>query len=234
MTAPAWHPARLAHVGDARQLVVVTGDAKDSTRGLLRAFEIGADHEWHERFPAMAARNGRGGWAVASRRIQGDGTSPQGTFPITTAFGLRPDPGTKLPYQHAAGNDFWVGDQRDAATYNMFQPSVGATWAGRTWRLGHAERLADYPIQYEYAAVVDFNRPASATVTFDETRHQYVTSHPADVRRGCAIFLHVNGAGATAGCVSLGRADLLTILRWLDPSLRPRIVMAPLADIAWA
>ena len=228
----AWHPSRLAHVRDARQLVVVTGDAKGSWHGTLRAFELGTDHTWRERFPAMAARNGWGGWAVASRRMQGDGTSPQGTFGITTAFGLRPDPGTKLPYRHVDDNDRWVGDQRDAKTYNLLQHSTSP--AGRTWRLGHAERLGDYPIQYEHAAVIDFNRPAAATVSLAAARHQYVTSRPADVRRGSAIFLHVNGAGATAGCISLGRADLLTILRWLDPSLRPRIVMAPLAEIAGA
>lgn len=232
MTTPAWHPARLAHVGDARQLVVVTGDAKDSSHGTLRAFELGADDTWREQFPAMAARNGWGGWAAASRRLQGDGTSPQGTFTLTTAFGLCPDPGTKLPYRQVDDNDRWVGDQRDAKTYNLFQHPVSP--AGRTWRLGHAERLGDYPIQYEHATVIDFNRPAPATVTFDEIRHQYVTSRPTDVRRGCAIFLHVNGAGATAGCISLGRADLLAILRWLDPSLRPRIVMAPLAEISRA
>jgi L,D-peptidoglycan transpeptidase YkuD (ErfK/YbiS/YcfS/YnhG family) len=54
------------------------------------------------------------------------------------------------------------------------------------------------------------------------------------VRLGSAIFLHANGAGSTAGCVSLRRADLLTVLRWLDPRFRPRIVMAPIGDIGRA
>jgi len=82
--------------------------------------------------------------------------------------------------------------------------------------------------------VIDFNRPTASTVTFDTAHHQYVTSRPADVRRGSAIFLHVNGRGSTAGCISLSRADMLTILRWLDPARRPRIVMAPLAEIGRA
>ena len=37
----AWHPSRLAHVRDARQLVVVIGDAKGSWHSTLRAFELG-------------------------------------------------------------------------------------------------------------------------------------------------------------------------------------------------
>jgi L,D-peptidoglycan transpeptidase YkuD (ErfK/YbiS/YcfS/YnhG family) len=226
-----WHPLRLAHVGDARQVLVVTGNGARSTRATLRAFQLGLDGLWREALPAMPARNGRSGWQPAARRVEGDGSTPQGTFRISTAFGLLPDPGTKLPYRHADGDAHWAGDQRDPPTYNLLQPSAPAV---RTWRLAHAERLADYPVQYAYAAVIDFNRPAAPTVTFDRRRHGYVTSQPADVRRGSAIFLHVNGRGATAGCVSLRHADLLKVLRWLDPADRPRIVLAPLAEISLA
>jgi hypothetical protein len=56
----------------------------------------------------------------------------------------------------------------------------------------------------------------------------------AFVGRGSAIFLHVNGAGSTAGCVSVTRPHLIGILRWLNPAARPRIVLAPLADIGRA
>ena len=50
---------------------------------------------------------------------------------------------------------------------------------------------------------------------------------------GSAIFLHrhqYDSAGrtvATSGCVSLSEAELLSVLRWLDPSLHPRILMGP-------
>jgi L,D-peptidoglycan transpeptidase YkuD (ErfK/YbiS/YcfS/YnhG family) len=46
--------------------------------------------------------------------------------------------------------------------------------------------------------------------------------------RGSAVFLHVMVPGhSTAGCVSLAEADLLRVLRWLDPAASPRIVLAP-------
>jgi len=39
--------------------------------------------------------------------------------------------------------------------------------------------------------------------------------------------LHVNGSGATAGCVSISRQRMLRVLRWLDPDLDPVIVIGP-------
>jgi L,D-peptidoglycan transpeptidase YkuD (ErfK/YbiS/YcfS/YnhG family) len=209
---PPYDPRRLTHVGDARQLIV-------------------ADGQWVAKFPAMAARVGYAGWAQASARVQGTGTTPWGTFGITDAFGLKANPGTKLPYRLADADDYWVGDNKDAKTYNMVQPSPAAK---RTWRTGESEKLSGYPTQYEYAAVIDFNRPAPASITWNATLGENVTSKPANVKLGSAIFLHINGAGDTAGCVSLARADLLSVLTWLDPAQKPRIVMAPLTFIGRA
>jgi hypothetical protein len=48
---------------------------------------------------------------------------------------------------------------------------------------------------------------------------------------GSAIFLHVSTGGATAGCVSLPASQLLAVLRWLDPSQQPRIVMGTAAGV---
>jgi L,D-peptidoglycan transpeptidase YkuD (ErfK/YbiS/YcfS/YnhG family) len=229
---PAYHPTKLAHVSDARQLIVVTGNSRTSSYATAYTYQLGADGKtWAAKFPAMPARNGYAGWVWASKRVQDTGTTPMGTFRISATFGLKPDPGTKMQYKLADSNDYWVGDNKDAKTYNMFQPSASAK---RTWRTCEAERLAAYPTQYEYAAIINFNRPAAASVTWDATHGQYVTSKPADTRIGSAIFLHVNGAGSTAGCVSLRRADLLKVLKWLDPAQRPRIVMATKADIGKA
>jgi len=228
---PVYHPTRLAHVGDARQLVVVTGTSKTSTYATLRTYRKNADGTWSEQFAAMPARNGYGGWVEAAKRVQDTGTTPQGTFRITTAFGLRANPGTKLPYQLADSGDYWVGDQQDPRTYNLFQPSASAK---RTWRTAEAEKLADHPTQYEHVAVIDFNRPKPASVVWHFYYDEYVTTGAVNVKLGSAIFLHVNGAGSTAGCVSVARADLISVLSWLDPRMKPRIVMAPEAEIGTA
>lgn len=55
---------------------------------------------------------------------------------------------------------------------------------------------------------------------------------PADIRKGGGMFLHVNGPGSTAGCVSLTYADMKVVLRWLDPTTTPRVVMGPTSAIS--
>lgn len=225
-TDPAYFPTRLTHLGDARQAIVVTGRSSGSSYATLRAYGRGDDGRWRGIFPAMAARNGYGGWVWAARRVQDTGTTPIGTFRITEAYGLAADPGARLPYRRLDRNDYWAGDRNDPPTYNVFQPVAGP---GRTWRTSQAERMADYPRQYAYLAVIDFNRPASTS--WNAVRHQYEAKVPAVAGRGSAIFLHASGKGSTAGCVSVGSAGMISLLRWLDPAQHPRIVMAPLADI---
>jgi L,D-peptidoglycan transpeptidase YkuD (ErfK/YbiS/YcfS/YnhG family) len=43
--------------------------------------------------------------------------------------------------------------------------------------------------------------------------------------RGAGIFLHVNGRGATAGCVSVPADAMRRILRWAEPGRRPHIAI---------
>jgi L,D-peptidoglycan transpeptidase YkuD (ErfK/YbiS/YcfS/YnhG family) len=230
-TLPPYHPTRLAHVGDAQQLIVVTGVSLTSTYASVHTYQKKADGSWTQNLPAMPARIGYGGWVTGSKRRQDTGTTPAGTYTLTDAFGLLANPGAKLPYRHADSNDYWVGDNRDAQTYNLVQPSASAH---RTWRTSEAERLAAYPTQYQYAVVIDYNRPNPSHVTWNEALGEHVAAWPANVKLGSAIFLHVSGAGSTAGCVSIPKANLVSVLKWLDPAQHPRIVMAPLSQIGKA
>jgi len=43
--------------------------------------------------------------------------------------------------------------------------------------------------------------------------------------RGSGIFLHAQTGGPTNGCVSIRRADLVRVLRWLAPGAEPRIAI---------
>lgn len=195
--ASAALPDGLAHVADARQLVVVSGRSWSSSHATLRAYQRGTDGRWRQVLTTMSARTGYGGWAWASRRVRDTGQTPAGTFTISQAFGVRADPGTRLPYRKVDRNDHWTGDSRDAKTYNLFQPSASPT---RTWRTSRSERLAAYPTQYAHAAVINFNTPGG--VRWDARRGQYVAGRPADIRRGSAIFLHAAGSGASPGRAS--------------------------------
>ena len=94
------------------------------------------------------------------------------------------------------------------------------------WRTSWAERLAHWGAgAYRYGVVLDYNLPAG--VRWDQATRQWVASDPADTRKGGAIFLHVNGKGATAGCVSVSLDHMARVLRWLDADAEPRIVIGP-------
>ena len=224
---PAYHPSRLSHVGDAGQVVVVTSKGWGSTYAVLRAYRQDSSGHWQLRFGPWTARVGWNGMARAAERRQNSGTTPAGTFRMLSAFGSATDPGTGLKYRRFDNNDWWVYDPRDPQTYNVLQPFRSGRAA---WRRGWAEHLADWAgRQYRYGVVLDYNLPSG--VHWSSRLRQNVATETADTRRGGGIFLHVNGSGATAGCVSVARDRMRTLLRWLDTSRRPRIVIGPTGAI---
>lgn len=225
-TDPAWSPTRLTHVGPARQMLVAVGDGAGSSWATLYSYDKGPDGVWRQRFAPMRARTGWNGWRWSAARVQNDGTSPAGTFTLTTAFGLQANPGTRLGYRRSDGDDVWSGDPADPRTYNLYQTSVSPR---RTWRstAATAERIADYPVQYAYSVVINAYRPPDSSIYWDTARGQYETTAPVPVGHGFSIYLHVNGAGNTAGCVSVTSANLVALMRWLDPAKAPRIAMGP-------
>jgi len=221
--APAYHPSRLRHLGTSRQVVVVTSPSWASSTATLRAYRKNEHGHWQLRFGPWRARVGYNGMSLAQHRVQDDGTTPAGTFRLLWGFGSLADPGTELDYTRFDRNDWWPIDPRDPATYNVFQRSRSRL---AHWRTSKAERLANWgDDEYRYGVVLDFNLPDG--VRWSSRVRQHVATEPADTSRGGAIFLHVNGAGATAGCVSVSLDRMRKLLLWLDPDGRPRIVIGP-------
>lgn len=207
-------PERLRDIGDARQVVVVTAPNWSDPHATVEIWQ-----KYTGGWSRKMLTTGRLGWTGfqwASQRKQGDGSTPAGTFMLTRSFGLREDPGTRMPYRRAWSNDYWAYDKNCPATFNTWQKYSSS----RCWRTSWAKKLASHKQEYEFATVIDFNIPTP-------TRR-------ANTRVGGGIFLHIHGDGATAGCVSLKRADMLRVLRWLDPAMKPRIVMAPRSVITRA
>lgn len=167
------------------------------------------DGRWVKRFRAADGRIGYGGLVRPRKRVQGSGRTPLGTFRLPWAFGMhrRHDNWDRSYYRKVRKGDYWVLDN-ESKHYNRYRHRSDG---GFRWWLdaGHpdaSERLKDYPRQYEYSVVTSFNRR--------QVRH-----------RGGAIFLHVNGDGATAGCVSAPRWFLRKLMFRLDPDKRPLIAI---------
>jgi L,D-peptidoglycan transpeptidase YkuD (ErfK/YbiS/YcfS/YnhG family) len=222
---PRYHPSRLAHVGTAGQVIVVTAPSWGSTHATLRAYERDGDGGWRAVIGATPARLGWSGLAPAAERRQGTGKTPAGTFGIPRAFGRLADPGTALPYTRFDRNDAWTYNPRRPATYNIFQ-TVDTPW--RTYA-GYVERLWTYGAQYRYVAVLDYNLPDGPIRRGPDGVRR--TATPADTRAGGGIFLHVTNGKVTAGCIAIPQGAMREVLAWLDPDRKPVIVVGPASVI---
>ncbi len=187
-----------------RQVIVVTAPRWRSTTGTVLLYQRSGSG-W-KRIAMWGARLGYGGLVVGTKRVQGTGTTPAGAYLITQAFGRQADPGTLLPYTKVGRNHWWVEDRR-SAYYNQMRLGTQGGFALKTTGYNASERLWYMGAQYDYAAVVDFNRP-----------------NPV-IGRGAGIFLHALGTGATGGCIAIRVDRMRATLRWLKPAQRPMIII---------
>ena len=161
---------------------------------------------WRRQLTTVEGRTGYGGLVRGDRRVQGTGTTPLGTYGLPSTFGTHDaDPRARLPHHRIRKGDHWVQDNA-SRFYNRLrnQRQGGFRWWLPASDPNASERLTDYRREYEWSIVTDFN--------VEQVRH-----------RGSGIFLHVNGRGATAGCVSAPRRFVRALVRILDPARVPLI-----------
>jgi L,D-peptidoglycan transpeptidase YkuD (ErfK/YbiS/YcfS/YnhG family) len=178
-----------------RQLITVTAASGSATTAVFRAYLV-VNGKRVPVFGPWAARVGYNGIAPPGRKREGDGRTPSGTYGFSFFFGVDADPGVTFPYRRAAAYDYWDDDPA-SARYNQWVDARTAS-PGR-----QPEPMHQVPA-YDYGAVIAYNPARTPGL-------------------GSAIFLHVATGGATAGCVSLPAAELLTVLRWLRPASKPEI-----------
>jgi L,D-peptidoglycan transpeptidase YkuD (ErfK/YbiS/YcfS/YnhG family) len=188
-------PVPQAAGAGARQLITVTAPAYGATYATLRVYRLSGTR-WVRVFGPWTARVGYNGVARPGRKREGDGTTPSGTYGLSFFFGVRQDLGFAFPFRHAYVYDYWDDDPA-SPRYNEWVDA-------RSHNPGASPEPMHQVPAYDYAAVIAYN---TARVP----------------GRGSAIFLHAGTGTATAGCVSLPRAELIRVLRWLRPAGNPRI-----------
>lgn len=189
-----------------RQVITVNRTSGTYARITLWRY---ADGQWTKRSQSSQARIGYGGLVRGVDREQGTGTTPIGTYSLPFTFGSDPKLSSwDLPYKDFDNDDYWVQDNK-SAYYNRYRDrdTGGFRWWLDPSRVNASERLADYSREYEMAVVIAFNY-------YDPVAY-----------RGAGIFLHVNGRGATAGCVSAPRWFLQATMARLSPELEPVIAI---------
>jgi L,D-peptidoglycan transpeptidase YkuD (ErfK/YbiS/YcfS/YnhG family) len=190
----------------ARQVVTVNHTYGYHARVTLWQRKSGG---WQVLTRTRAGRIGYGGLVRPRLREQGSGTTPLGTYRLLWSFGTHPRASSwDLAHRQIQAGDYWVQDNR-SAYYNRYRNKAegGFRWDLPESNLNSSELLSAFPKQYEYSIVTSYNYDAPVR------------------RRGAGIFLHVNGRGPTAGCVSAPRWFLRTTLATLDPARIPVIAI---------
>ncbi|MDV3470211.1 hypothetical protein RZA67_15925 [Stenotrophomonas sp. C3(2023)] len=218
-----------AHAGlpldGATQLVVVTSDNWDSTRGELHAYEM-RHGRWQPARAPFDVALGRSGsaWGLGlhpqqsdgPRKQEGDGRSPAGIFALGTAFGYAAQAETRMPWQPMQASSYCM-DVVDSPYYNRI---VDAREVGTEAVAGSTEPMrldlhGNGDVRYQQGLVIEHN--------------------PRNLPgRGSCIFAHLwrQPGEATAGCTAMNAADMQALLAWLQPQAQPRFVLLPRAQYA--
>ncbi|GHF82984.1 hypothetical protein GCM10018783_61730 [Streptomyces griseosporeus] len=201
---PAPLPERMADTGGGTQLLTAVTPRAGATAGRLTWWERRAGR-WTVAGSAPA-RFGARGLVEGTARRQGTNTTPAGLYDLPFGFGVEAAPGgTRMPYRRVHADSWWCQDN-GSRSYNRWTEPRPADC-----RAAESEHLITYRTQYAHALVVGFN-------------------YRTPVRgRGAGIFLHVNGRGATAGCVSVPAEAMRRILRWADPDAKPHVAIGTAA-----
>ena len=193
ITAPAAAADPSPAPATTSQLITVNTPTSTSTTATITGWQRGVDGVWRV---AIGPMSGWVGAAGIGRATEGGMRTPAGTYALTQAFGRQVDPGTRLPYFRTDPLDWW--DENPASlTYNLHVRRAASPGAA-------SENLYYSGSVYDYVVNMDYNMARVPNV-------------------GSAFFLHVSGGEPTAGCVSVSRSAMVSILKWLDPASHPYI-----------
>jgi L,D-peptidoglycan transpeptidase YkuD (ErfK/YbiS/YcfS/YnhG family) len=182
-----------------RQLITVQVTAWGRRDARLDLWSKRADGRWVN-VGTTTARLGARGMVPGQYRKQDTYTTPSGRYTIGPAFGRVSSTGYKVPYRPITSRSYWCLDN-NSRYYNRWVEQ----YPMKVCRASESERLISYPT-YRRALVIGYN--------LKQVRY-----------KGGGIFLHDNGRGYTAGCVSVSPAWMDKISPWLNSSAHPTIVL---------
>lgn len=161
---------------------------------------------------------GKNGCCIKEDMHEGDMKTPLGDFYLGVSFGLS-DNNINYPYIKIDENSYWVDDV-DSKYYNYFvqlsdrKLNVNYPYVVNSLEkdFNSAEHLIDYEKAYKYAVFIEYNSVSSDNEPIPG--------------KGSAIFLHCHGnKGYTGGCISIKEEDMEWVLKFLDFSKKPKIII---------
>lgn len=190
-TSKSFHSKEL---DGSSQVIVVTSDKLGIWDAHLETYQQ-YNGKWY-RGLSVDSKIGSAGLVYPEKRIEGSMTTPIGVYDLPYAFGVKKNPGTKMPYGIVGENTYYDG-QYGSKTYNKL-----------------VEGMPDNK-EYEYMFNEAYLYGVDIAFNMEEK-----------VNKGNAIFLHCfTESGYTAGCVSVSESDMIKILKWMTPASKPKILI---------
>lgn len=178
--------AELDCAATAEQIVLVEYSSGSNATLSIHEKQNGA---WTE----LASCNAYVGKNGIGKTVEGDKKTPTGTYNLTTPFGIKADPGSKLPYTQVTKYHYWCG--RSSSEYYNQLVDTRETGTSVT---SSDEYLIKYKGVYNYCMFIDYNAEGVAG-------------------KGSCIFLHCKGSNKyTAGCIAIDEDFMVKILKWAD------------------
>ena len=174
-------------VGNATQVVSVVSTGGSNAR--MDIYQRTAAG-WQALRTGVPTHVGSAGMAPQAK--SGVPATPMGVYTLDSAFGTAANPGTALPYTQVGPNNWWSGDDH-SPTFNSMQVCQKAQCPFNT---AESENL-QIP-QYKHAVVMGVNK----------------NKVPGG---GAAFFFHTPDGKPTEGCVAVDDAQLVSIMKWLQP-----------------
>ncbi|MGN8734368.1 L,D-transpeptidase family protein [Fusicatenibacter saccharivorans] len=167
------------------QLIFVSASGTTATIAMVTR---DADGTWSEDL----CTSGYVGSAGVGETTEWNHRTPRGQFGFTYAFGILPNPGTKLSYTQVDDTYYWVDDV-NSRYYNQF---VTTKTTPKAWN--SAEHIIEINPAYHYVLSLDYNPNCTPGV-------------------GSAIFLHCSTNRPTGGCISVPEDQMITVLKNVQP-----------------
>ena len=164
------------------QLIFVQYQGGSNAQVILYEKQNGS---WKEDFSCQGYVGGNG----IDKVKEGDRKTPTGVFGFTKAFGIKDNPGAKLPYTKLNPYLYWCGDKQ---WYNTLVD------VRETPHECSGEHLISYVPHYNYVLAIDYNPECI-------------------FGKGSAIFLHCTGSNPyTGGCVAVSESNMIRIMQTVD------------------
>ena len=182
------------------QLICVFNERSEQSSAVLVAMEK-VKNDWKVVCALMPVGIGRKGFASPNEKREGDDKSPTGFFRLGQLFCYDKVVNTRMPFIQTTSEDKWI-DDTNSADYNRYV-------RGETQAKSH-ENLKISSDEYKYCMVIEYNM------------------HPVVNGMGSAIFLHLSEGIKTnpsAGCVVVTQSNMEWLLNWMNPELKPSILM---------